>query len=123
MVFGRLMTNGVWAESPQDLEKTLTALHEAGFDGTFGVSVDSYHAQVTEELTRFFQTVFAVWGRRDRCEIISVTTSDGETPKGRFESLAESLGGRLLWRTESRFPSSTRPSWIGRRPPTANRRR
>jgi MoaA/NifB/PqqE/SkfB family radical SAM enzyme len=96
MVFGRLMTNGVWAESPQDLERTLSALHEAGFDGTFGVSVDSYHAQVTEELTRFFQTVFSVWGRRDRCEIISVMTSDGETPKGRFESLAEKLGGRLL---------------------------
>lgn len=96
MVFDRLMTNGVWFDSQTDLDETLTALRASGFDGTFGVSVDSYHAQDLRKLALFFGAIFAVWGRKDCCEIIAVTTPEGAAPKDMLETLAGRLGGRLL---------------------------
>ncbi|MCX6565467.1 MAG: hypothetical protein NTW38_03445 [Candidatus Aminicenantes bacterium] len=96
MLFGRLMTNGVWFDSPEQLQQTLADLHRAGFDGKFGVSVDSYHDPNLRDLTLFFQTVFSVWGRRDCCEIISAIPPDGAEPREILEVLAERLGGRLL---------------------------
>jgi len=96
MTFDRLMTNGVWFESPKDLKATLAALHEAGFDGTFGVSVDAYHAQDLSRLSIFFRAVFSIWRRRDCCEIISVKTPEREASTVLMKSLADRLNGRLL---------------------------
>ncbi len=96
MLFGRLMTNGVWFDSPEHLQQTLANLHQAGFDGKFGVSIDSYHDPNPRDLTLFFQTVFSVWGRRDCGEIISVIPPDGAEPRETLEKLAEQLGGRLV---------------------------
>ena len=96
MTFDRLMTNGAWFESEDALRTTLAELHEAGFDGTFGVSVDSYHAQDMGDLSSFFRAVFDIWRRKDCCEIISAIEPGGTAPSGMFEDLAASLGGRLL---------------------------
>jgi len=96
MLFGRLMTNGVWFESPEQLQRTLTDLRQAGFDGKFGVSIDSYHDPDLRDLALFFQTVFSVWERRDVCEIISVIPPGGAEPRESLETLAERLGGRLV---------------------------
>ncbi len=96
MTFDRLMTNAVWFESEAHLRSTLTALHEAGFDGTFGVSADAYHGQPVGDLALFFQAVFEIWGRKDGCEIIAVVEPGGRAPADMFENLAGRLGGRLL---------------------------
>ncbi|HNQ79632.1 MAG TPA: radical SAM protein [Candidatus Aminicenantes bacterium] len=96
MLFGRLMTNGVWFDSPDHLRRTLTGLREAGFDGKFGVSIDAYHDQDIRDLTLFFETVFSVWGRRDGCEIVTVIPPDGAEPRETFERLAERFDGRLI---------------------------
>ena len=96
MLFGRLMTNGVWFESPDQLRKVLADLRRAGFDGRFGVSIDAYHDQDPRDLALFFRTVFSVWERRDVCEIISVVPPDGALPTATLEDLAGRLEGRLL---------------------------
>jgi MoaA/NifB/PqqE/SkfB family radical SAM enzyme len=96
MTFDRLMTNGTWFDSEETLRTTLAALHEAGYDGTFGVSVDSYHAQDLGDLTAFFRAVFDIWGRKDGCEIAAVVEPGGTLPAEMFEDLAARLGGRLL---------------------------
>lgn len=96
MLFGRLMTNAAWFESPEHLRETLTALHEAGFDGRFGVSVDAYHDQDLRDLTLFFETVFSLWRRRDVCEIVATSSPEGEDPLRMLEDLAGRLGGKLL---------------------------
>ncbi|MBN1940091.1 MAG: radical SAM protein, partial [Candidatus Aminicenantes bacterium] len=96
MLFGRLMTNGVWFESPEHLRETLTALRESGFDGRFGVSVDAWHDQDLRDLTLFFETVFELWGRKDCCEIVVASSPEGEDPLRMLEDLASRLGGKLL---------------------------
>lgn len=93
--FDRLMTNGVWFESEKELESALSALYEAGFDGTFGVSVDAYHGQEFEKLSVFFKTVFRIWNRRDCAEILSVRSPDDASFLVRLNELARSLGGVL----------------------------
>lgn len=103
MLFGRLMTNGAWFESPEHLRKVLADLRQAGFDGRFGVSVDSYHDQDPRDLALFFQTAFAVWERRDVCEIIAVTPPGGAPPTAMLEDLAGRLEGRLLIENGSPF--------------------
>jgi len=96
MTFDRLMTNAVWFDSESELRTTLGALHDAGFDGTFGVSADSYHGQVIADLAVFFRTVFEIGNRKDCCEIVAVMEPGGTVPAGMFEDLAARLGGRLL---------------------------
>lgn len=96
MTFDRLMTNAVWFDSESELRTTLGALHDAGFDGTFGVSADSYHGQPIGDLAAFFRAVYEIWGRKDCCEIIAVMEPDGTVPAKTFEDLAARLEGRLL---------------------------
>lgn len=96
MLFGRLMTNAAWFESPEQLRQILEDLRTAGFDGRFGVSVDAFHDQDRRDLTQFFETVFSVWGRRDCCEIVAASSVEGEDPREMLEDLAGRLGGQLL---------------------------
>ncbi len=96
MTFDRLMTNAAWFDSEDQLRTTLSALHEAGYDGTFGVSADAYHGQAIGDLAAFFRAVFDIWGRKDGCEIIAVMDPDGSVPAALFEDLAARLDGRLL---------------------------
>lgn len=95
-MFDRLMTNGVWWRDDAELRRVLGDLCDAGFDGTIGVSVDSYHGQDPARLAVFFGAVFDVWGRRDCCQIVWATSPDDEPLFRRFGSLARSLGGELV---------------------------
>lgn len=102
-LFDRLMTNGVWYKNKVQLRTILESLREAGFDGTFGVSIDDYHAQNVRKLAGFFGMVFSVWKRRDGCEIIAVA-SPGETQaRNKLKTLAELLGGKLILRDREPF--------------------
>ena len=95
LYFDRLMTNGVWFSDDRDLEDVLKTLFDAGFDGTFGLSSDSYHGQDPERLAVFLRTVFRIWNRRDCAEILSVRSAeDGSWMEG-LGVLADRLGGRL----------------------------
>jgi MoaA/NifB/PqqE/SkfB family radical SAM enzyme len=114
MTFDRLMTNGAWFDSEESLRTTLAALHEAGYDGTFGVSVDSYHAQDLGDLTAFFRAVFDIWGRKDGCEIAAVVEPGGTLPAEIYEDLAARLGGRLLFEDGEPF-SIVNEAFLNRR--------
>jgi hypothetical protein len=94
--FDRLMTNADWWKDEAQLETTLAGLFEAGFDGSFGISIDSYHGQESARLAVFFDRVFAIWGRKDCAEILSVTKPGNLENDRRLQALATALGGRLL---------------------------
>ncbi len=95
-VFDRLMTNAVWYRDKAHLRAVLSRLFEAGFDGTFGVSVDSYHGQETDRLVAFFEAVFDIWGRKDCVEITWVDSPDDAPLFAKFRELARDLGGELV---------------------------
>lgn len=95
-LFDRVMTNAVWWRDETELRRVLQDLYDAGFDGVFGVSADTYHAQDLSRLVLFFRTVFAVWGRKDCCEIVWVTSPDDAPLFEKFRALAEALGGELV---------------------------
>jgi len=99
LYFDRLMTNGDWFADPADLEESLSALYEAGFDGTFGVSADAFHDQDPGRLAAFLSAVFRIWGRKDCAEILSVRAPDEGPWLEGLRVLAERLGGRLVPRT------------------------
>lgn len=98
LYFDRLMTNGDWFADEGELEETLSALFDSGFDGTFGLSSDSFHGQDPERLAVFLSAVFRIWNRKDCAEILSVRSPDEGPWQASMRVLAERLGGRLVLR-------------------------
>ncbi|MDY6396953.1 MAG: 4Fe-4S cluster-binding domain-containing protein [Treponema sp.] len=70
-MFDRIMTNGDWWKTKEDLCATLQKVYDAGYDGKIGVSYDNFHAQSEERIATFIQTVWELFGS-DAVEIQSV---------------------------------------------------
>lgn len=75
-MFDRIMTNGDWWKTKEDLHDTLQKVYDAGYDGKIGLSYDNFHAQSEERIATFIQTAWEIFGS-DAIEIQSVLpTSD-----------------------------------------------
>ena len=74
-MFDRIMTNGDWWKSEQDLHATLQKIYDAGYDGKIGVSYDTFHAQSEERIATFIQTAWEIFGKQS-VEIQSVKSLD-----------------------------------------------
>ncbi len=96
MLFDRLMTNAVWFKDEAGLKAILGRLFEAGFDGKFGVSVDSWHEQDIDKLLLFIASVFEIWGRRDCVDILSVRAPDEGAALEKLASIARRFSGELI---------------------------
>ena len=70
-MFDRIMTNGDWWKSEEDLRETLQKVYDAGYDGKIGLSYDNFHAQSEERSATFIQTAWEIFGS-DAVEIQSV---------------------------------------------------
>jgi hypothetical protein len=96
MYFDRLMTNGLWWRDEDELERSLAAVLDAGFDGTIAVSVDGWHdldaTKDGERLATFIRAVGKIAHRYDMLELVSVTAKDGSLSLGILESIASALG-------------------------------
>lgn len=95
-LFDRLMTNGDWWDTEATLHQTLRHLADAGFDGTIGLSVDSWHAQEPERLALFIRAVHSAFGRGDCCEIVSVLNDQQMTDIPRLSAIADLLNAELV---------------------------
>lgn len=111
MLFGRIMTNGVWWRSPAQLSRDLAALFDAGYDGDIFVSVDAFHRQALAKVARLITVAARIWRRPD---IVSITcvfgAYDAETVAmlrrlaGLLKArLVESPAGRYYIRSDSVF--------------------
>ena len=74
-MFDRLMTNGVWWKTEEELECALQKVYDAGFDGKIGLSWDYFHSQDFEKIFVFIGKVLAIFGG-DSLEIQSVVPYD-----------------------------------------------
>ncbi|OJF76909.1 MAG: hypothetical protein BKP49_04905 [Treponema sp. CETP13] len=94
LMFDRIMTNGVWWNTKKQLYTTLQKIYDAGYDGKFGISFDSFHNQNLEKLLFFFNTVYKIWQDNTAIEIQSVICTNNacklSTPNKEKEELADS---------------------------------
>ena len=71
LMFDRIMTNGDWWKTKEDLHVTLKKIYDSGYDGKIGLSYDSFHAQSQERIVTFIKCVWELFGP-DALEIQSV---------------------------------------------------
>ena len=90
MLFGRIMTNGVWHKNAGSLRATLIKLYKAGYDGDICVSADVFHAQDIKKVTAFIKEAAAVWRRPD---IVSIAWVGGSREKETKTKLKKLLFG------------------------------
>lgn len=72
LLFDRLMTNGVWWKTENELTEALQKLYDSGFDGKFGLSYDSFHNQDTSKIYTFMHHVYKIFNCVDCIEILWV---------------------------------------------------
>ena len=61
-LFDRIMTNGDWWKSNEELRMDLQKIYEAGYDGKIGLSYDAFHGQDEERVATFIRTVWEIFG-------------------------------------------------------------
>lgn len=71
-MFGRIMTNGLWWKTEEELNLSLLKIYDAGFDGKIGLSVDSFHNNDIEKTVKFIKTSCRIFSQKDLIEIQSV---------------------------------------------------
>ncbi len=64
-MFDQIMTNGVWWNSKEELDKTLLKIREAGYDGKIGISYDNFHGQNYEKIRTFCKAVNEIFGEEN----------------------------------------------------------
>lgn len=93
MLFGRVITNGVWYKSDKILNSTLTKLFKAGYDGDICVSADAFHAQNIKKVAAFIRRAISVWRRPDIVSIVWVGGSREKETKVKLRKILSSLKG------------------------------
>lgn len=92
LLFDRIMTNGVWWNTEEELTATLERIYNAGFDGKIGLSFDSFHGQDIKKITLFIKAVYNIWQEGDVLEIQSVVNKENpEDTKEIIEKLLQAL--------------------------------
>lgn len=94
--FDKIVTNGVWFESPRQLRKVLTELRNAGFTGKLGLSVDKFHGHRTSDLALFCRTVERVF-ERDNVLSLSYASRHPDQGLDPVRHLADEMGAILDW--------------------------
>jgi pyruvate-formate lyase-activating enzyme len=95
--FDKIMTNGVWYNSPAQLRRVFRSLEQAGFTGKLGLSVDKFHgSRHTERLAEFCRIARRVFGRDS---IVSLSYASRAPDQGLepIRDLANELGGVVEW--------------------------
>jgi radical SAM protein with 4Fe4S-binding SPASM domain len=94
--FDKIVTNGVWHESPQHLRETLRELADAGFTGKLGLSVDKFHGVHTPRLAEFCRIARAVFAR-DNVLSLSYASRRPDAGLEPVHALAKELDAVVEW--------------------------
>ncbi|MFM7149771.1 MAG: radical SAM/SPASM domain-containing protein, partial [Gemmataceae bacterium] len=96
MRFDKVQTNGVWFRDEAHLRGVLRELHEAGFTGKLGLSVDKFHGRHTEKAATFCRVAREIF---QRDTIVSLSYASRAVDQGLepVRDLAKLLDGVLDW--------------------------
>ncbi|WP_407426319.1 radical SAM protein, partial [Treponema sp.] len=83
-MFDRIMTNGDWWKTEEDLTAAFQKIYDAGYDGKIGLSYDTFHAQSEERIAIFIKTAWKFFG----CQSIEIQSVKGEVSPCASTSLA-----------------------------------
>lgn len=86
-LFDKIMTNAVWYRNGPHLTRMLTRLFKSGYDGEICVSVDAFHRQNLEKITRFIETAQVIWRRPDIVSIACVRGARDSSTRKKLEKL------------------------------------
>ena len=94
--FDKVQTNGVWFRDEPHLRDVLGALHQAGFSGKLGLSVDKFHGKRTAEAALFCRVAREVFGRDN---IVSLSYASRSPDQGLepVRDLARELDAVIDW--------------------------
>lgn len=92
-MFDRIMTNGVWWQNLEELQKSLQNIYDAGYDGKIGLSWDSFHNQDFKKILLFIGEVHKIFGKQS-LEIQSVISENDDSTC--VEKLAETLDCKII---------------------------
>lgn len=90
-VFTFITTNGVWFKDRKDLKEKLHKLHDAGYDGSFFVSVDTFHHSNLKKIAMFIQEAVRLWQRPDIVSLAYVWGVHQAKTKSKIYTLARLL--------------------------------
>lgn len=91
MLFGKIMTSGVWFATKKELDEKLRRLFKAGYDGDICVSVDAFHKQDIRKLSLFINTALPIWRRPDMVSVAYVTGSRERETREKLKRLKRFL--------------------------------
>jgi MoaA/NifB/PqqE/SkfB family radical SAM enzyme len=92
----KIMTNGVWFDSDDQLIEIMTQVRDAGFHGKIGLSVDKFHGIKTAKLARFCQICRSVY-QRDNIVSLNYASSHPDRGLEPIRKLAHELDAVLEW--------------------------
>lgn len=87
MLFGRIMTNGVWYKDAKELKSAMEKLYRAGYDGDICISVDAFHEQDLRKIALFIETAANIWKRPDIVSIAYTAGAKDRMTKYKIERL------------------------------------
>lgn len=94
--FDKLMTNGVWHHSENELTQVLIDLKNAGFAGKLGLSVDKFHGIDIPKLAEFCRVSRKVFNH-DTILSLSYASASPELGLEPIRKLAKELDGVVEW--------------------------
>ncbi|MDD5260088.1 MAG: radical SAM protein [bacterium] len=98
--FDRIMTNAGWFKGQRDLETALRQIINAGFNGTFCISVDDFHKVPVAKIARFMVTAVKLTGRVAGVSLVYVNSLY------KLRELARVLSGKVNRRQRLVVPPS-----------------
>ena len=101
-MFDRIMTNGDWWKSEEDLRSSLQKVYDSGYDGKIGLSYDTFHGQSEERAATFIQSAWEIFGG-DSVEIQSVK-NEGDGSGTAFTETRSKLASQVLPLTGRSLP-------------------
>lgn len=114
MIFDRLMTNGVWWKTDEELRQKLLRVKNAGFDGKIGLSWDCFHmaheentALSIQKIAMFITACHQIFDDETCVEILSVVNAadsknDDLDFKDNLIDLGLTIGGYVTGETHKK---------------------
>ncbi|MBI5555335.1 MAG: radical SAM protein [Elusimicrobia bacterium] len=102
--FDRITTNAGWFKNQKNLERTLQQVIEAGYNGMFCVSIDSFHKVPLAKVARFIIATVQMTGRVEGISLVYVGSIYKVRGLARLMQGRISKIGRLVVPPRQNFP-------------------